>query len=270
MELKNLGKGVVAGSLGLVGSLYSPPEVGADVVMRTEAVQYVSQPGIRTFRVGLDNTNHLGEVFSAEYILGLPLGLSSFFQEISRGPPLVNGFFSTPKFFEVIAEPGRLSGMVDSGVGVLNTNGFIAEYTFDTTGAPLGVYTLGLTHTNVYDHNVDLQPLSVVNKEFVFGNVGDVNFDTEVTIGDVSRLALNFGLPGGYSQGDLNGDGTVGIGDLGLMAEHFGDGVPVSFSGLNYSSLSSAVPLPSAGLMGGLGLACLSLIRRKGKLESRV
>ena len=256
-DLGNLGKyaipGVVAGALALT----SPIDSQADVVMRTEASPYISKPGDTiTIRVGLDNTNHPGEVFSAEYVLQVP----SFFGNVSKGPPSTNGFFPNPKFFEVIDWPGRLSGVVDSGVGVSNTNGFIGEYTFSTIGATLGEYTLGLTHTNVYDHNVDLQPIDVQNRKFVFSNfVGDVDLDGDVDIGDVTRMALGFNQLGGYSQGDLTGDGLVSIGDLGLMADEFGKVInPIPLSGEGYSSVSSVPAHTTFALVGAVGLAGLA------------
>ena len=257
MGLNGLGRCLVAGTLCLVGFLYSLPETKAGVVMTSVTDRNVYTPGdLVNVKVGLDNTNHPGEVFSAEYVLQVP----SFFGNVSKGPPSTNGFFPNPKFFEVIDWPGRLSGVVDSGVGVSNTNGFIGEYTFSTIGATLGEYTLGLTHTNVYDHNVDLQPIDVQNRKFVFSNfVGDVDLDGDVDIGDVTRMALGFNQLGGYSQGDLTGDGLVSIGDLGLMADEFGKGInPIPLSGEGYSSVSS-VPAPTTfALVGAVGLAWLA------------
>ena len=260
MGLNGLGRCLVAGTLCLVGSLYSLPETKAGVVMTSVTDRNVYTPGdLVNVKVGLDNTNHPGEVFSAEYVLQVP----SFFGNVSKGPPSTNGFFPNPKFFEVIDWPGRLSGVVDSGVGVSNTNGFIGEYTFSTIGATLGEYTLGLTHTNVYDHNVDLQPIDVQNGEIVITYPGDANLNYQVTIGDVTILAENFGKTGGWQQGDFTRDGLVSIGDLTILAENFGAG--------NYSSLSSSVPTPSTFVAGLtlLGLAGLSG-RGRGKKQGLI
>ena len=250
MGLKGLGRCIFAGSLGLVASLYFPPETKAAVVMSSVTNRDVYTPGdLINVKVRLDNTNHVGEVFSAEYILGV----SSFLQEEFRGPPSTNGFFPEPPFFRVIDRAGRLSGMVDSGVGVSNTNGFIAEYTFSTIGAPVGPFTLELTHTNVYDHNVNLQSLIVQNGEIKITYPGDASLNYQVSIGDVTILAENFGQPGGWEQGDFTREGFVSIGDLTILAENFGAGQAQG----NY--LANVVPAPSTFVSGlaflGLGLS---------------
>ncbi len=53
---------------------------------------------------------------------------------------------------------------------------------------------------------------------------GDSNLDGQVSIGDLTVLAENFGGGGGWAQGDFNGDVQVSIGDLTLLAENFGQG----------------------------------------------
>src|SRR3989344_329220 len=218
MGLKGLGRCIFAGSLGLVASLYFPPETKAAVVMSSVTNRDVYTPGdLINVKVRLDNTNHVGEVFSAEYILGV----SSFLQEEFRGPP--------------------------------STNGFIAEYTFSTIGAPVGPFTLELTHTNVYDHNVNLQSLIVQNGEIKITYPGDASLNYQVSIGDVTILAENFGQPGGWEQGDFTREGFVSIGDLTILAENFGAGQAQG----NY--LANVVPAPSTFVSGlaflGLGLS---------------
>jgi len=113
--------------------------------------------------------------------------------------------------------------------------------------------------------------VDVYNIPFKIARFGDANLNGEVSIGDVTLAAVNFGLPGGWEQGDFNADGVISIGDVTILSEHFGDNA--TLSGQNYSSLSNAVPLPSAIVPGLtlLGLAGMNT-RRKGKLnlESRV
>lgn len=65
---------------------------------------------------------------------------------------------------------------------------------------------------------------------------GDANLNQQVSIGDLTIVAENFGSPGGWSLGDFNGDGFVGIGDLTLLAENYGFGTGVELTGTDPDS----------------------------------
>ncbi len=61
---------------------------------------------------------------------------------------------------------------------------------------------------------------------------GDASLDRQVSIGDLTLLAENFGGPGGWASGDFTGDGQISIGDLTLLAENFGlPGAPLAGQG---------------------------------------
>ncbi len=60
------------------------------------------------------------------------------------------------------------------------------------------------------------------------GCTGDLDFDGQVTLGDLSRLLTNLGTPGGatFADGDLDGDGDVDPADLARMLSVFGSRCP--------------------------------------------
>lgn len=130
---------------------------------------------------------------------------------------------------------------------------------------------LGGSTNKLYDVNQDnLLNLADVNHlihNLLNTEYGDLNLDGQVSIGDLTVLAENFGMPGGWASGDQNGDGLVSIGDLTVLAEHFGFGVtgdPFAFG----SAAFTAIPTPAAGWAGALLLAgCAGRRFRRGKLR---
>jgi len=113
---------------------------------------------------------------------------------------------------------------------------------------------------NVYNSPDAGTGVDVYNLPFKIARFGDADLNGSVSIGDVTRAAVNFGQPGGWEQGDFNADGTISIGDVTILAENFGLNInPVPLSGEGYSSLSSSVPVPTTfALVGAVGLAGLA------------
>lgn len=72
--------------------------------------------------------------------------------------------------------------------------------------------------------------------------LGDADLSGTVNIGDFSRLAANFNLPGRWSIGDFNYDTSVGIADFSLLAANFNRSVSAGLE----SPRGSAVPEPSS------------------------
>ena|SRR3989344_1305490 len=265
MGLNGLGRCLAVGAL-LAGFLYSPPETKAGVVMTSVTDRDVYTPGSSmNLNIRLDSTNYPGSVAATQYFLTFPIPLESPSSVVSIPNYFDDLFFQSVGF-------RKLSGLVapDAGPtgreGPLTDNSFIVplnatpgEYSFDLDRSLSGVEGIA----SVYDLDANLLPLIVQNNEIVITYPGDANLNYQVTIGDVTILAENFGRFGGWEQGDFTGDGLVSIGDLTILAENFGAG--------NYSSLSSSVPAPSTFVAGLtlLGLAGLSG-RGRGKKQGLI
>jgi hypothetical protein len=144
----------------------------------------------------------------------------------------------------------------------VSAEGQLVHLTFDTTGTPVGIYTLDLTGTQ-FGNTTFTTPTpptdTVVNPHVTNGNVivaipGDANLSGKVDFADLVILAANYGHSGTFTSGDFNGDGVVNFKDLVILAAHYGQEV-------------TPVPVPVAAASGAglLGLLLLQRYRKSRK-----
>ena len=82
---------------------------------------------------------------------------------------------------------------------------------------------------------------------------GDLNGDGSVSFPDFLVLSANFGQAGQYTDGDLDKDGTVAFPDFLTLSANFG----------KTAGGTAAVPEPTIGLLGLIGVMGLGVLRRR-------
>ena len=79
---------------------------------------------------------------------------------------------------------------------------------------------------------------------------GDANFDGQVDVSDLGRLATGWQSSQGWIGGDFNYDGFVDVGDLGILATNWqkGVGAPLSpaIAAATKASVFSSSPIATA------------------------
>ena len=87
---------------------------------------------------------------------------------------------------------------------------------------------------------------------------GDADLDGDVDLGDLAKLATNFGGMGNWLQGDFTLDGNIDLGDLAKLATNFGSTIiPLPIQG---PAAVNSVPHPSSMLV---FVSLLTLYRRR-------
>lgn len=148
-------------------------------------------------------------------------------QITTRGDAVLDGQLNLSVVPGYNAQFGHVMTIVDS-------IGFVTGVFSQITGIDAGN---GLSFAVLYSpHTVEVHPTLP----------GDLNVDGQVTIADLSQLALNFGLNSHatWIQGDVTGDGIVNIGDLSRLATHFGQMIGMG-GGLGETAQSNQVPAPA-------------------------
>ena len=72
------------------------------------------------------------------------------------------------------------------------------------------------------DGDADASDVAVLVHDVLNTEFGDANLDGVVNTTDLTCLATNFGLAGGWASGDFTGEGTVNTADLAVVAANFG------------------------------------------------
>ncbi|MEQ9454718.1 MAG: endo-1,4-beta-xylanase [Phycisphaeraceae bacterium] len=152
--------------------------------------------------------------------------LSGEFTQITGDRLLLEGF-SQGSVFGV-----RVLGLI----GDFNLDGTLTADDIDLLTAGFGSASFDVTGDGLTDHT-DLEHMILY---LIATTWADTNLDQRVDLVDLSYLATNFGMPGGWSQGDFNADGIVDLIDLSRLASNFG--------------FSTNIPEPAALTLLGLGL----------------
>ncbi|MEQ9461729.1 MAG: hypothetical protein RIG82_12335 [Phycisphaeraceae bacterium] len=147
---------------------------------------------------------------------------------------------------EILTNPTGTIGYLNADWDRWLTYDIVRVWDSELTGIPLADPA---TENEIFVlDEVDLDYLI----EGVLGTVyGDANLDGAVDLIDLSALATNFGLSGGWGEGNFNplSDGVVDLIDLSTLASNFG--------------FVAAVPEPAGAALVGLG--ALAALRRSRK-----
>jgi len=286
---------VVPGAVALLGTLGSYNDANAQSIgIKSESNRPIVGPGQQfTLELRADSRG-----------MGVPMRGVSWVAEPSEDVQILGAYLpstiipspNTDDFFynALMSSSNRIDSTLpltnnirlvsNSSTGIMDREGLIGSYIFSVNpnileGSAEPYLTRGIDLiTNVAFVDIDFNEynspdagsgVDVYNIPFKIARFGDANLNGVVSVGDVVLLAGHFNQSGGWEQGDFTGDDIVSIGDLTVLANHFGEGYDFTSSEVNYSSLSSSVPTPSAFISGLSALALLNT-RRKGKLESRV
>ncbi len=133
-------------------------------------------------------------------------------------------------------------------LGTLTTTVELVEADFRVVAGGTGL--LDPTGNGCYDTTSLVPTMEVIPLASI---PGDTDYDMDVDINDLIKLAANYGGTGGWTEGDFTGEGLVNINDLIILAGNYGTVAPITGN----------VPEPASLTL--IGLGSLALIRRKRK-----
>jgi len=113
------------------------------------------------------------------------------------------------------------------------------------------------------------EPADATSVLFRYTRYGDANLDGQVNLADFNRLASNFGATAAnWDQGDFNYDGNVNLADFNRLASNFGQAAAgPTVTPEDWAALASAVPEPSAVMLGAFGAVALLVRRRRSTVN---
>src|SRR3989344_4736074 len=253
----------IAGGAVALGALGSYNDANAQSIkIKSESNKPILGPGQQfTLEVRADNRDMPGVgLIGFSWVVDVPSDvqiMSGYLPSPINPSPNTDDFFynilmdSFNRVDSTIPLTNNIRLIRNAGVGVSDKEGLLGSYTFTTSpnileGSVEPYLTRSLDLNTI--ETVDLgggvynspdagTGVDVYNLPFKIARFGDADLNGSVSIGDVTRAAVNFGQPGGWEQGDFNADGTISIGDVTILAENFGLNInPVPLSGEGYSS----------------------------------
>jgi autotransporter-associated beta strand protein len=164
-----------------------------------------------------------------------------------------------------------VSGLIQSGRngGNWSGNGIVTSQSAATTGSLTSIGIATAAEAKAIDATATAvwagQTVTGSDTLVMYTYGGDANLDGKLNVDDYGRIDSNIGLTtAGWYNGDFNYDGKVNVDDYAMLDSNIGiQGAPFPSAGGAQVNTFSAVPEPSAMMLGCAALAAGAVRRRR-------